>query len=69
MTEFKSLLQSRTIWANAIGLVALLMSLLGFQPPVLDREHLVDAILQIVAGGSFVASTVFRIFASKKIAL
>jgi hypothetical protein len=69
MIEFKNLLQSRTVWANGVGLVALLLSVFGFQSVALDREQLVDAILQVVAGGSFVASTVFRILASKKIAL
>jgi hypothetical protein len=69
MIEFKTILQSRTVWANGVGLFALLLSLLGFQSVAIEREQLVDAILQVVAGGSFVASTFFRIFASKKITL
>jgi hypothetical protein len=69
MTELKSLLQSRTIWANVIGFLALLMSLLGFRPPVVDEDQIIDAILQIVTGFSFLASTVFRIAATKKISL
>jgi hypothetical protein len=69
MTELKSLLQSRTIWANVIGFLALLMSILGFRPPVVDEDQIIDAILQIVTGFSFLASTAFRIAATKKISL
>ena len=69
MTELKNLIQSRTVWANGIGLLALLLSAFGFSLPVFDREQVVDALLQVIAGGSFLASTVFRIIATKKIAL
>jgi hypothetical protein len=69
MIEFKSMLQSRTVWANLIGLLALILSLLGFRPSVVDKEQLIDAILQIIAAVSFLASTAFRITATKKIGL
>ncbi len=69
MIELKSLLQSRTVWANAVGLLALLFSILGYSPPVVDKEQLIDAILQVIAGFSFLASTAFRIAATKKITL
>jgi hypothetical protein len=69
MIEFKNLLLSRTVWANAIGLSTLFISMFGFQAPLIERDQLVDAILQVVTGGSFVASTIFRIIATKKIAL
>jgi hypothetical protein len=69
MLEFKNLLMSRTVWANTVGLSALLLSMFGFQSPVIERDQLVDAILQVVTGGSFVASTIFRIMATKKITL
>jgi hypothetical protein len=69
MIEFKNLLLSRTVWANAVGLAALLLSMFGFNVPVIEKEQLVEAILQVVTGGSFVASTIFRILATKKISL
>jgi hypothetical protein len=69
MIEFKNLLMSRTVWANVVGLSTLLISMFGFQAPLIERDQLVDAILQVVTGGSFVASTIFRIIATKKIAL
>jgi hypothetical protein len=69
MIEFKNLLLSRTVWANGVGLAALLMSMFGFNAPEAAREQLVEAILQVVTGTSFVASTIFRILATKKISL
>ena len=69
MVELKSLLHSRTVWANVIGFLALVLSLLGFRPPAVETEQIVDAVLQVVAGFSFLASTAFRIVATKKISL
>jgi hypothetical protein len=63
----KPLVQSRTVWANVIGLCALLASVLGYQWDSLDSEKIVDAILQIVAGVCFVASTFFRVLATKRV--
>lgn len=62
----KSILQSRTVWANVIGLVSLGLSALGYG--TLDVGGLTEAILQTVTAGSFVASTLFRIGAKARLA-
>ncbi|MGL4635976.1 MAG: hypothetical protein ACRCWF_08350 [Beijerinckiaceae bacterium] len=67
MIELKSILESRTVWANLVGLVALLLSVMGFSTSVFDSGQVVDAILNVIAGGSFLASTVFRVIATHKI--
>lgn len=64
----KGLLTSRTIWANAIGMGALALSWLGYDTGGLDKAALTDSLLQAIAGVSFVASTLFRILATKRIA-
>lgn len=61
----KSILQSRTVWANLIGLASLGLSLFGYGG--IDVGGLTDAVLQTVTAGSFIASTVFRIKASAKL--
>ena len=67
METTKSLLSSRTVWANVIGLAALLLSRFGLDAGSIDQTKLLDAILNIVAGGSFIASSVFRVIARKAI--
>ena len=67
MPNWKSFLQSRTIWSNGIGLAVLILSGLGFKTAGIDPEPLVDAILQITTGGCFVASTVFRVLATRRL--
>jgi hypothetical protein len=67
MIELKSILESRTVWANLVGLVAFLLSVMGFSTAAFDSGQVVDAILNIIAGGSFLASTVFRVIATRKI--
>ena len=69
MTEWKSFLESRTVWANLVGLLALVLSGLGFKTSDINAEYFVDVVLQVVAGISFLASTVFRITATRKITL
>jgi lysozyme family protein len=64
----KTFLASRTLWSNAIGLVALALSWLGFDAGVIDKTMLTDNLLQAIAGVSFVASTVFRVIATKRLA-
>lgn len=64
----KSILSSRTIWANAIGLGAFMLSMLEFDASGIDKNALTEAILQIVTAGSFIASAIFRVLASKRIA-
>ena len=47
----KTILQSRTVWANTIGLVSLGLSAFGYG--TLDVGGLTDALLQTVTAGSF----------------
>lgn len=68
MSDTKSILSSRTVWSNLVGLAAIGLSLGGFNVAGIDSGPLVDAGLQVVAGASFVASTLFRVLASRKIA-
>ncbi|OYU49050.1 MAG: acetylmuramidase [Rhizobiales bacterium PAR1] len=63
----KGILTSRTVWANAIGIGALALSWLGFDTSGLDKGALTDSLLQALAGVSFVASTMFRILATKRL--
>jgi hypothetical protein len=67
MQKLKSIVESRTVWANFIGLCAVILSYGGVtvSSEVIDKS--VDAILQIVAGASFIASTFFRIIATKRL--
>lgn len=67
MIDTKSILLSRTIWANAIGVVAFGLSLIGFDTRAVDAGGLADAALQIVTAGSFIASSVFRVVATKQL--
>ena len=67
MTEAKGILASRTVWSNAIGLLAIGLGVFGFDAGTIDASGLADAVVQIVAAGSFIASTVFRVIASRKI--
>lgn len=67
MTDSKGILMSRTVWANAIGLIAVGLGVIGFDAGAVDASGLADALVQIVAAGSFIASTIFRIVASKTI--
>jgi hypothetical protein len=67
MSEWKTFLESRTVWANLVGLTALILSSLGFSSLGFDQEKIIDVILQVVAGFSFLASTVFRVLATRKL--
>ena len=67
MLDKKSILASRTVWANLVGLVALALGLLGFETRELDQAALVESILPIVAAASFVFSTLFRILATRQL--
>ncbi|MGO4704507.1 hypothetical protein AB4072_01865 [Microvirga sp. 2MCAF38] len=67
MLETKHMLSSRTIWANAIGLLAIVLGILGFDTSTLDNGAVVEAVAQMVAAGSFIASTVFRIAATRQL--
>ena len=68
MNLTKTILESRTIWSNIVGLGALAASIFGHDIGITDQTELVDAALKVVAGASFVFSTIFRVKASKIIA-
>jgi hypothetical protein len=68
MTDAKSIFASRTVWANLIGLVSLGLGLFGFSTSDVDAGALAEAAAQLVAATSFIASTVFRVLATKQIA-
>lgn len=63
----KSMLESRTVWANLIGLAAFAADAFGVNVGAVDQSQLVDAVLKMVTGISFVASTLFRVRATRLI--
>jgi lysozyme family protein len=63
----KTILSSRTIWANAVGFAALALSLFGFDTSGVDKAQLTETLLQVIAGVSFIASTLFRVIATKRL--
>jgi hypothetical protein len=67
MIDTKTILASRTVWANLIGLAALVLGLIGFDVSSLETEAFAQAAAQLVAAASFVASTIFRILATRQI--
>jgi hypothetical protein len=67
MSDVKSLVQSRTVWSNLIGFIALVLAGTGFPGVEADAEPVTDAIMQIIAGASFLASTFFRVAATKRL--
>ncbi|KAB0265656.1 hypothetical protein [Microvirga brassicacearum] len=67
MIDSKTILSSRTVWSNVIGLGALVLGVLGLDATGLEAPAFADAVAQIIAAGSFIASTVFRIIATKQI--
>ncbi len=48
-------------------LAALVLSAFGFQTGAIDQNALIDAVLATIAAASFIASTVFRIFAEHRL--
>jgi lysozyme family protein len=69
VNDTKSLLTSKTLWSNLVGLSAVMLSIFGIDASGVDHAGLSQAIPQVVAGLSFIASSVFRITASKRIAM
>lgn len=67
MFDTKTILASRTVWSNLIGLSALVLGLFGFDGSALTTDAVEEALAQFIAAGSFIASTVFRIIATKQI--
>jgi lysozyme family protein len=68
MNLTKTILESRTVWANTIGFASLALSIFGFQTGEIDTNLIADKALEAVAAVSFIASTVFRVLATKKLA-
>lgn len=68
MIDTKAIFASRTVWANLIGLAALALSLFGFDTSTLDAGAFQEALAQFIAAASFIASTIFRILATKQLA-
>ena len=68
MNDVKSILASRTVWANIVGLISVGLALAGIDLDDADANRLVEAATQIVAAMSFIGSTVFRIAASHRLA-
>ncbi len=69
MNDTKNLLTSKTLWSNLIGLGAIMLSLFGIDASGVDSDGLSQAIPQAVAAVSFIASTLFRVSATKRLAL
>ena len=67
MTGTKSVLASKTVWANLIGLAALALGFLGVETGTIDQGALAEAVTQLVAAASFIASTVFRVSATRRL--
>ena len=69
-SQVKGLFSSKTFWTNFVGLVSFVLSLMGFgELTSAESAQLVDTILQIITGVSFVLSTIFRVMATKKVTL
>ncbi len=69
MTDSKSLFASKTLWANLVGLAALALGAFGLDTSSVDAPRIGEAAAQLVAAGSFIASTLFRVTATKKLAV
>lgn len=68
MNQWKSYLQSRTIWASLIGLAALVLDALGFNGFSAEQQsQLVDALLKTVESGGFIAAVLFRAIARRRL--
>ena len=68
MLDTKTILASRTVWANLIGLAAVILGLFGFDASVLTGSAFQEALVQFIVAASFIASTIFRILATRRIA-
>ena len=67
MPHTKNPLASRTVWANLVGLAALVLPLVGIDASQIDTDRLAEAGATLVAAGSFIASTVFRVVATSRL--
>ncbi|HEV7874400.1 MAG TPA: hypothetical protein VGO82_09725 [Enterovirga sp.] len=67
METSKGAFASKTVWANIVGLASLGLGLAGVETSSIDVNGMADGMAKIVAGASFVASTVFRLRATHRI--
>jgi len=67
MNDVKSILASRTVWANLVGLVSVGLTLAGIDTGDLDVNRVAESAAQLVAAASFIGSTVFRIAATRRL--
>ena len=67
MEDVKSILASRTVWANFVGLLSIGFALVGIDTGDLDADRVAEAAAQLVAAARFLCSTVFRIAASRRL--
>ncbi len=69
MTDFKGMFASRSVWAGIVGFIAVALDMFGVSLGVdFDEGQTVDAILKLVEAISFLASIIFRVIATKRIA-
>ena len=68
MTDVKSILASRTVWTNIVGLVSVALAMLGLDVGDVDANRLAEAAAELVAAASFIASTLLRIAATRRLA-
>ena len=67
MTDTKSVLASKTVWANLIGLAVLALGFLGVETGAIDQGALAEAVTQLLAATSFIACTLFRVSATRRL--
>lgn len=66
MTDIKSFIASRTVWAAVVGFAAVVANAFGLNLGIEDGQ-VVDAIMKVVEGVSFIAAIFFRIKATAQI--
>ena len=66
MDDYKHILASKTVWSGIVGFVAFVLPQLGVTESF-DQTEVVDNILNVVTGLSFLGAIVFRAMAKKPI--
>lgn len=70
MNNWKNYLQSRTIWASLVGLLAMALNIFGFSELGAEsQKQLVDAILRLIEAAGFIGAAVFRVLAKDRLTL
>lgn len=67
MTDFKSLWQSKSFWAGALGFIASLGGLVGLKIDPARAAELADLLPLIVTNVTSAATIIFRVLADAKI--